>query len=277
MGEDFFLLDNLTFETMFSALDRDNAQAFSELFTPLAQKNMIDVLTASRYGDDFAFYKRGTSHAILAEHLKDWQFDMSASNFEKHSILELRETYLRLQEAYFDHFYAALLPFLAVPSFHEGYEFSDTTQKGYTNNYSRHAKEICLNSMPDSLLRFDEADTELIVKVQKFGSLTEIDYDCMHISSFKKVPRISSTSIYGDDGVWHRVEVQWFEYVPVSHARMFATRVLDISQRDYEILADSGAFLSTPHGFKDKHAIWLELKDKFEVDHRRIDEIIIWI
>ena len=52
----FTEMGNAKFDALFGAVDRNNEVEFRVLFTPLAQKNMLDLLTdKNHYGDDFYF------------------------------------------------------------------------------------------------------------------------------------------------------------------------------------------------------------------------------
>ena len=57
-GGNYTPLGNSEFELFFGGLDRDNEVEYRLLFTPLAQKSMLQVLKSKvGYGDDFKFIK----------------------------------------------------------------------------------------------------------------------------------------------------------------------------------------------------------------------------
>lgn len=49
----FVAMSDTEFDVLFGAFDRDNENQFRLLFTPLAQRNIIDLVKDSPYGDDF--------------------------------------------------------------------------------------------------------------------------------------------------------------------------------------------------------------------------------
>lgn len=67
-GRNFTPLANTKFEVMFKAYDRNNEVQYRLLFTPLAQQNMLEILTGKAgFGDDLASTRniRSTSFVLL--------------------------------------------------------------------------------------------------------------------------------------------------------------------------------------------------------------------
>ena len=73
-GKSFTEMSNTRFDTLFDASNRDNEQQFRIMFTPLAQREMIDLIRSEAgYGDDFDFFKRKKLNVIRSEHSQSWE------------------------------------------------------------------------------------------------------------------------------------------------------------------------------------------------------------
>ena len=78
----FTPIGNSKFEGLFQAFDRDNEVEFRVLFTPLGQKNMINLLISKKpYGDDFEFIKKKYINIIHSTHMQTLDYDGNPYHF----------------------------------------------------------------------------------------------------------------------------------------------------------------------------------------------------
>ena len=86
-------MSNTRFEVLFGALDRTNEVQFRELFTPLAQTNMVDlILSKTGYGDDFNFRKRRRMNEIVSEHSQGRVMNLVPKDYTSYSFDFIKET-----------------------------------------------------------------------------------------------------------------------------------------------------------------------------------------
>ena len=65
--------------------DRDNENQFRLLFTPLAQRNIVDLVKDSPYGDDFYFIKQNKLNTIYSHHSDNWRM-LAGRNISSYSV-----------------------------------------------------------------------------------------------------------------------------------------------------------------------------------------------
>ena len=110
-------MGNLEFDALFNALDRDNEVEFRVLFTPIAQKNMIELLKNEEFGDDFSFIKHLKLNII--DNKKDWVLNIFRSHYRDFSYDIIKEKFFKLNTEYFDNFYRLFLPIFTIPVYHQ--------------------------------------------------------------------------------------------------------------------------------------------------------------
>ena len=94
-GGTFTEMANADFDVLFDATNRDNEQQFRVLFTPLAQKEMIDLIRSEEgYGDDFDFFKIKKLNVIRSEHAQSMVLHPSASYYYSFDVDDARNKFI---------------------------------------------------------------------------------------------------------------------------------------------------------------------------------------
>ena len=87
---------------LFGATNRNNEVQFRLMFTPLAQNNMVDLMTSDDgYGDDFAFYKTGMLNCIRSDHAQSWQTDADPARYMSYDLKASRAAFVAYNAEYF--------------------------------------------------------------------------------------------------------------------------------------------------------------------------------
>ena len=222
MSEGFTMMQNKEFETMFHATDRDNEVEFRVLFTPVAMLQMLALMKDGKvgFGDDFSFYKQNMINVIYAKHLnaavietnpkifKDWDFDRAAKTFRE------------FNETYFKNLYFALAPLLAIPVYQQlrpHHDIWNNQQKRPRPASWEH--EAIANFHGEEHFRHPQSITRNILKTQVMNQgVGEATVSCTAYG-YRGVQRWVTERVYGGDGKWHPVRVEWTEYLPVHRTR----------------------------------------------------------
>ena len=235
----FTLMANHEFETWFHAKDRDNEVEFRLLFTALAQTQMMALMKDREvgFGDDFVFVKDRKLNYIFPRHLAeaaidtdperfhDWNYDRAASNF------------IRFNEKYFRDVYFALAPLLAIPLYqqtrtHE--EIWRSVVRGESSSFWEH--EATANYYGDDRFKHPASITRNILKTELVRRASGVSDVRVTAHGYRGEKRVDHEEVYGGDGKWHSVPVEWIEYLPVEKTRVM--RLTEAECPDGEFVAD---------------------------------------
>ena len=239
----FTPLGNDEFEDFFGGLDRDHEVQYRLLFTPLAQKSMLDILTHSDpYGDDFCFYKEKMINTIISSHSQNADYDGDPSVFYHFDLEAARENFINRNVAYFKGVFFDLAPLLAIPLYQQyptnEYIFKDDVGA----DYSRHLSEMQANRFKDSYFRPEECVTPIILKSEFHQQRGGVHSVGMHAYGFKGIHHTDYISKMGGDGRSHEVPVEWIEYVPVEKLTPFIVQATDITRSQYFQLTNTSEY-----------------------------------
>ena len=215
----FTLMGNHEFETWFHAKDRDNEVEFRLLFTPVAQTQMLALMKDDKigYGDDFAFVKQYKINVLFSAHLSEGEIDTDPSRFHDWNFEEAKIRFLSFNIKYFRNVYFALAPLLAIPLYqqtrtHEEIwkdvlkhrEASSWEQESIANyhGYERFQHPKCVTRCILKTRVVERKQDESVVAVTAYG--------------YRGEKRVTVKKVWGGDGAYHSVPVEWIEYLPVS-------------------------------------------------------------
>ena len=227
----FTPLGNSKFEGLFHAFDRDNDVEFRLLFTPLAQKNMINLITSKTpYGDDFRFVKRKCVNLIHSEHAQSMDFDGNPASFYNFDYDKAKENFFRYNINYFTGIYYDLAVLLSIPLYQQcrDYDIHDLRSESYHTTYEA---ETLANFFSPELFEPEENDTHLILKAKFEAKLGKgIDLFTITAHGFKQIPQMKLVPKLGGDGNTHMVPVHYYIYEEVSKDTPLVVMDLDITK-----------------------------------------------
>ena len=214
----FTLMGNHDFEAWFHAKDRDDEVEFRLLFTPVAQAQMLSLMkdTSVGYGDDFSFAKLRKINLLRSKHLDEATIDTDPSRFRHWDYDAAAAFFLAFNERYFKDAYFSLAPLLAIPLYQQmrtrgeiwkgvpGRRSSSFWEHESVANYHgegkfEHPDCITRSILKTSVVRADDGESTIAVTAHGFRGVERVDYE----------------EVYGGDGHWHEVPVEWVEYLPV--------------------------------------------------------------
>ena len=214
----FTPIGNSKFEGLFHALNRDNEVEFRLLFTPLAQKNMLDlILSKEPYGDDFRFVKKGMINLIRSAHAQNMSFDGNPSSFYSFDYDKARKNFINYNMNYMKGIFYDLAPLLSIPLYQQMRDYDYKYTGNCPSYHTPYEAETLANFMKPDYFKPDDCDTSLILKASFITKLGKgVDLFNITAHGFTKIPQVAIIPKLGGDGRMHQVPVHYFIYEPVS-------------------------------------------------------------
>lgn len=239
----FTKLGNSEFEVLFGSYDRDNDVQFRLLFTPLAQKGMIDLLrSSSPYGDDFQFRKSGPLNFITSEHSQKQDYYGNPSKYYSYDVDASKKAFVDYNDNFFQGLYFDLAPLLCIPLYQQHEPDEHVFQHTYERNYTSYESEVLANAFDVSLFRHPDAITNTILKANFAGKCGKADQISVCAHSFGGIDRVEFVSVFGGDGRFHQVPVHWTEYYPVETETMMGVKEFEGSKKEFEEITQEDEF-----------------------------------
>lgn len=221
----YTLMGNREFELLFETLNRNDEQEYRILFTPLAQKQMLNLINdrSIGFGDDFTFNKQFKINIITAEHLNSQELDTPPNRYYDFDIDRAEATFKRFNCEYFKALYFAFAPLLAIPI----YQQLRPLRKIYGDK-EKHSStwemETLLNYYGDSNFRGPDFETQAILKAKNSERLGRDARISVIAHGFYSKERVTTVPVFGGDGNMHNVPVHWREYFPISNKSSIMVR-----------------------------------------------------
>jgi hypothetical protein len=216
-GENYTVMGNSEFEVLFGAHNRDHEVQFRLLFTPLAQKQLLELMKDKEigFGDDFDMSKRKKINYVFPEHLKNFKMDVQPSFFHGYDLEAMRTHFVDYNNAYFRNLYFAFAPLLAIPLYqqqkpHE-YIYKDLYDS-YVNFYEH--ERVC-NMLNETEFKHPLSQTRNILKTSVVKSEKNCDTIKVTAYGYRTENRVDYVTKLGGDGKMHTIPVHWVEYLPV--------------------------------------------------------------
>lgn len=221
-NKSFTSMSNTRFEVLFGALDRTNEVQFRELFTPLAQTNMVDlILSKTGYGDDFNFRKRRRMNEIVSEHSQGRVMNLVPKDYTSYSFDIIRDNFVNKNVEFFKAVYFDFAPLLAIPAYQDRPVHSLEPIPDYSQKYSIKESETLANAVDTQYVVHPDTKTRAIIKSSFVKSVGDVDETCITAYSYDIEQRVDIVSVKGGDGHYHDVSVPWDEYIPLEEQNTF--------------------------------------------------------
>ena len=231
-GKTFLEMGNTEFDALFYALNRNNEVEFRVLFTPTAQKNMIELLKDKDFGDDFYFDKDEKLNIISNN--KEWTLNINKSYYNDFSFDVIKERYFEINKEFFKNFYKLFLPILSIPVYHQhkSQDYIYGNEFGY--NYNPYSSEVMANFLGEDIFSHPDTTTSTILKTNTIKTKGDIDLVEVIGNSYKEVSRVEYIPVRADNGRVYDVPVNWVEYVPLTACNKMEIKKLNIKEDEFE-------------------------------------------
>lgn len=235
-GKTFTPTGNDEFDVFFGALDRDNEVEFRLLFTPLAQTNMMSLLSdPNPYGDDFYMVKEGMVNYVCSKHSQSFDYSAGPSTYTSYDFTISKNSFITYCDEFIKHLFFDLAPLLSIPLYQMHMPQEYIFEQDIASNYSYCEHEAMANSMDQSLFMPDKCDPSLPVMIKSISAKKdgELDRIKVHTYSYKTTPKTDYISMLGGDGRWHDVPVHWTQYDRIDGDGSFCLAYTGASRKDF--------------------------------------------
>lgn len=214
-GKTFTKLGNDEFDALFGADDRDHEVEYRLLFTPLAQKNMVDLIKDPEpYGDDFMMVKDAMLTSVCSRHSQNFDYQPGAEYFKDFDFEAGKKKFVSYCDSFIKGLFFDLAPILSIPLYqiHKPHEY--IYGDDYRSNMTSFEHEAMINKMNRHLFMPEGADPDLplILKEANAHKISGTDEVNVLSRSYHTTPRVDYVSVHGGDGRWHQVPVHWIQY-----------------------------------------------------------------
>lgn len=243
-------MGNDHFDVFFGATDRDDEAQFRLLFTPLAQKNILDLIEdPSPYGDDFVMVKDGMVNSVASAHSQGFDYSANPESFMGYDWAEMKTNFVTYCDAFIRSLFFDLAPLLSIPLYqmHKPHEY---IYKGFASNLTSFEHEIMANGMPPSCFRPEKAgdDLPLIIKAISSKKVGESDEVLLSAYSFEETPMIENVTKMGGDGRLHTIPIPWTKYDLVKKETSIGVKNVGGTRRDFLQSQSAGSLgVSSPY------------------------------
>lgn len=233
-GENYTVMANSEFEVLWGAKNRDNEVQFRLLFTPLAQKQLIDLMKDKEvgYGDDFDFTKRKMINYVYPEHLSRFKLDISPEYFHGYDVDVIKENFVNYNDEYLKNVYFAFAPLLAIPLYQQMKPHEYIYKDLYKSYVSFYEHERVANMMNANEFKHPLSQTRNILKTSVVKSVDYRDTIKVTAYGYETQNRVDYITMFGGDGRSHQVPVEWVEYIPVQNTTDVAINVVQETKEE---------------------------------------------
>jgi len=213
----FVKLTNTEFDALFGAFNRDNEVEFRLLFTPLAQNNMVDLITkAEPYGDDFSFLKMKCLNYIISDHMQNSDIYDMPDKYVDYCLKDSEDRFIKYCSEYFQNLFFDLMPILSIPLYQQYKSKEEIYGEGYNykSNFPSYEWETMANSFNINQFRTQDSTTNVILKSSFVRKDNKSDNINIIGRSFRGVTRIIDIPVRCSNGNVYDVPVEWIEYIP---------------------------------------------------------------
>lgn len=230
----FTKMNNTEFESLFHAWDRSNEVEFRLLFTPLAQKNMVQLLKNKEpYGDDFSFQKIHRINFIESAHDQSLDFEGDPRGFQGFDTRLMKEHFVQYTLNFFQSIFYDLAPLLSIPLYQQTKPVEYIYKDVYSSNVSYYEQEVIANAFDQNCFKPDGAITPSILKTHFDGKENSQDDVTVQAYAFRGIKHVDYVPVTGGDGYIHDVAVPWVEYIPIEKTSHIKVSNCDMSLPQY--------------------------------------------
>ena len=246
-NSNFTGMGNEEFDVLFGALDRDNEVQFRLLFTPLAQRNMLDLMKDKEtgFGDDFHFFKSKCLNYISSEHSASWDLNTDYSRYQSYDVDDSYNRFIAFNRHYFKSLFFDLAPLLSIPLYQQHKPHEYIYMDVYPRNYTSYEAEYAVNKLGQNAFSNSLSRTQSILKtnfLKKDGKSDELQVTAY---SFTTEERVDFVPTLGGDGHIHNVPVHWLEYIPVTKDSRVKLKELAMTDKQFGKKLGEDGFKST--------------------------------
>ncbi len=225
---------NDEFESLYGGTDRDNEVEYRLLFTPLAQKNLLELVKETKpFGDDWYFDKYKMLNYVRSFHSQAFDYSADPEKFLNYSYDDARKIFLDYIESYFEAFYYDLLPIISIPIYQMHKSRKYIYKDVFKSNVPAYEQEVLANSFKLGIFDHPDSSTPSILKVHTENKNGKTDVVKVTAHSFKAIPEVEYVTMVGGDGLPHVIPVNYYTYEPLENETYMAVGNKPSSRNNY--------------------------------------------
>ncbi len=242
-GGTYTIFGNEEFESLFDGTNRNHELEYRLLFTPLAQKGILELVKTDKpFGDDFDFYKTGKINKIYSKHSQKFNYKSNPADFIKYDYDEARAHFIEYNVSFFEGLYFDLAPLMSIPMYQQNEAIGYEELGDKKANITSFEYEALANSYNYKVFDAEAAQTPAILKTERVASGDGVDRVMVTAYSFRTVEHTDYVSVRGGDGRYHNVPVRWIEYIPISEPNYMNVVDTELSRQSFNEIRCNGAF-----------------------------------
>ena len=220
LTNDFTIMSNREFDTLFNATDRDHEVQFRLLFTPLAQQEMLSLLKDKQlgYGDNFEFSKQFMINVIESEHMKTVDISGNPEMFHAYELAQARKTFNEYHNHLFKSLFFGIAPILTIPLYQQHRPHAEIYKNTYASKSCFWEHETIANYFGEQTFQHPDCVTNNILKTKSKIEADGTQTVNVIANCYRSENRTDYVSIRGGDGHYHDVPVNWVEFFNVQRA-----------------------------------------------------------
>ena len=192
------------------------------------------------YGDDFDFIKFKRTNRIVSNHSQGRAINLLPEHYVSYSYDIIKEIFIGKNVDFFKAVYFDFAPLLAVPVYQERPVHSLKPIPNYSQLYSLKECEVLANAVDYKYVVHPNTKTQAILKSSFVSSKDKIDKTCITAYSYDIRKRVDYVSVRGGDGRYHKVPVEWDEYLPLKARKNFYISTSEIAENKSVIARRNG-------------------------------------
>ena len=176
-------------------------------------------------------------NVVFPQHLQVFNIDTDPQQFKGICLEKVRQNFISTNEDYFRQIYFAFAPLLAIPLYQQTRTRKEIYGAKLLQNSSFWEWESLANYQGDARFAHPDSITENILKTSELSDNDKGEKDIVVTANgFSGTPMVDYVSVYGGDGRFHDVPVEWTRYDPVS--RDSTVTIREMPDKDKEVIRE---------------------------------------
>lgn len=234
LNNNFTVMSNREFDSLFAASDRDHEVQFRLLFTPLAQQEMLKLLQDKEvgFGDDFEFVKQRMINIVEPDHMMSIDISGNRDLFFAYELAHARKFFNDYHNNLFKSFFFGIAPILTIPLYQQHRSHADIYKDVHASQSCFWEHEAIANYFGETSFQHPQCITNSILKTQSKTESDGTQTVSVTAYGYRGEDRTDYVSVRGGDGHNHKVRVDWVEYLDVQHKSDMVVKEKVLSESD---------------------------------------------
>ncbi|AVN60992.1 MAG1210 family protein [Mesoplasma florum] len=250
----FNLMNNSEFELFFNCYERTNEVEFRLMFSPVAQKQILDVIKSNKIYDNQSFKMQKSENLTFIKNnaLNSLNLNFYPTKYHSYDYEKIKNLFIDDQMQFFKDIFFSFIQIFSIPVFQERRTADNIWKDKQEQKFADWEHEAMANSFNESKIAHPSAITQNMVKTNFIKNEEGLDYVSVKADGYKGVERIAYETAWGRDGKLHTIPIKWIEYIPVSRETMMVVKSAQANKKEKTIKESIKEFLND-YGIQDNN------------------------